>query len=224
MQRILLTTLFLLVGAFSVWSYASGGIMKLMFEPAIEPAARLAGIRGYVNSWGSTAPLGYTLLVIMETILAPIPGAILYMPGGALFGWVVGGTLSLVGNVFGSGIACQIMRVFGRNRLERFLEEATIKKYQTILERRGIWIIFLLRVNPFTSSDFVSYAAGLTRLPVWKVMFGTFLGMTPLCFVQAYFAEEVLTTFPGLVYPIILIGASYGVYVVFLIRKLARHS
>jgi uncharacterized membrane protein YdjX (TVP38/TMEM64 family) len=224
MRRILAIAFLLLLCAFSVWSYQNDGIMSLMFEPNIEPVDRLTRIQDYFASWGLAAPLGYMLLVAIETILAPIPGAVLYMPGGALFGWFFGGTLSLTGNIIGSGIACQIMRALGRSRLERFLEDGSIKKYQTILEKRGIWIIFVLRVNPFTSSDFVSYAAGLTRLPVWKVMFGTFLGMTPLCYLQSYFAEELLTTFPRLVYPLILIGVAYGVYVAILVRRLARRS
>jgi len=73
-----------------------------------------------------------------------------------------------------------------------------------------------------TSSDLVSYAAGLTRLPVWKVMTGTAMGMAPLCFIQSYFAEELLTSFPRLIFPLIFIGVAYSVYVCILIRRLAR--
>ena len=221
MKRPVVAALFLTMVGYALWSYATDGILNLIFAPDIDAEARLTSIQNYFETWGPAAPVGYMLLVSLEVILAPIPGTVLYLPGGALFGWFVGGAMSLVGNVIGAGIACQIMRVLGRGYLERYLETSALKKYQGILEARGLWIVFLLRVNPLTSSDIVSYAAGLTSLPVWKVMAGTFLGMAPLCFIQSYFAEELLTSFPRLVYPLILIGVAYTVYVCLFIRRLA---
>jgi uncharacterized membrane protein YdjX (TVP38/TMEM64 family) len=208
----------------AVWSYTSGGTLHLMLSPGIDGETRFTRIQEYFQSWGPGGPIAYKLLVTTEVILAPIPGTILYLPGGALFGWWIGGTMSLAGNVIGAGIACQIMRVVGRSYLERYLESESLKKYQSILESRGLAIVFLLRVNPLTSSDLVSYAAGLTRLPLWKVLTGTFLGMAPLCFIQSYFAEELLTSFPRLVYPLLLIGLAYTVYVCFLLRQIARKA
>ena len=222
MKRALVAALLLALVGYAVWSYATGGAVNLLFSPGVDSEARLTGIQEYFKSWGPAAPLAYMLLVMLEVILAPIPGTVLYLPGGAIFGWSLGGTMALAGNMVGAGIACQIMCALGGNYLERYLEAAALKKYRGILERRGLWIVFLLRVNPLTSSDLVSYAAGLTRLPVWKVMMGTMMGMAPLCFIQSYFAEELLTSFPRLVYPLILIGIVYAAYVCVLIRRLAR--
>jgi hypothetical protein len=88
-----------------------------------------------------------------------------------------GGTISLAGNVLGEGIVCQIKRTIGRQRIERYLERPTLQKYLAVIEARGLSVVLLLRINPFTSSDLVSYAAGLTRIPIWKVMAGTLFGM-----------------------------------------------
>ena len=175
----------LALGAYGAWSYATDGVMHFALSPSVEPVERLLAIQRFFESWGLAAPVGYVLLVVAEVILAPIPGAVLYLPGGAIFGWVLGGALSLAGNVIGAGLACQIMRSLGRSYLERYLERTSLKKYEQALERRSISIIFLLRVNPLTSSDLISYAAGLTRIPLWKVGLGTLLGMAPLCFIQS---------------------------------------
>ena len=83
-------------------------------------------------------------------------------------------------------------------------------------------MVFLLRVNPLTSSDLVSYAAGLTHLSVWKVMLGTLAGMAPLCFAQAYLAEGLLAAFPGLVYPLVAACAVYAFVVLWVLSKLLR--
>ena len=222
MKRILITVLLALLVSYSVWSYLTGGIVNLLLDPGISSELRLIRIRHYFEAWGGAGPLAYMLIVTIEVVLAPIPGTMLYLPGGVIFGWFVGGTMSLAGNVLGAGIACQVMRTLGGRYAESFIERRALKKYETLIERRGLWFILLLRVNPLTSSDLVSYAAGLTRLPVWKVMTGTLLGMAPLCFVQAYFAQEIFTIFPRLIYPLILIGILYALYVVKIIRQMAR--
>jgi len=46
--------------------------------------------------------------------------------------------------------------------------------------------------------------------------------MAPLCFVQAYFSQEIFTAFPRLIYPVILAGAGYLIFVVHVLRQLAK--
>jgi len=222
MKRALFASIFIIIILGCAWSFASGGIMRTLLAPGVAGESRLAGVRDYFESWGAAGPLAYMVVVIVEVVLAPIPGTLLYLPGGVIFGWFVGGMASLAGNVIGAGLACQIMRSLARSRIEPYLEKSELSRYETVLETRGLWIVFLLRVNPLTSSDLVSYAAGLTRVPAWKVMGGTLLGMAPLCFIQAYFAQEVFTIFPGLIYPLVLIGVIYLLYVIRLLRKLVR--
>jgi uncharacterized membrane protein YdjX (TVP38/TMEM64 family) len=222
MKRILITISLVLLVSYAVWSYLTGGIVDLLLEPGIPSELRLTRIQRYFEAWGRAGPLAYMLVVTIEVVLAPIPGTLLYLPGGVVFGWLVGGTMSLAGNVLGAGIACLITRTLGGSYVESFIERNALKKYESIIERRGLWFVLLLRVNPLTSSDLVSYAAGLTRLPVWKVMTGTLLGMAPLCFIQAYFAQKIFTIFPRLIYPLLLIGILYTLYVIKIIRQMAQ--
>jgi uncharacterized membrane protein YdjX (TVP38/TMEM64 family) len=221
MKRTLFVLSLLLMVCGVAWSYRTGGIMHVLLDPQIESTARLARIQDYFDGWGLVAPGVYLLVVIAEVILAPIPGTLLYLPGGLIFGWLVGGSVSLAGNVLGAGIACQVVRIVGSRRIERYLERPALQKYLAVIEARGLWIVFLLRINPLTSSDLVSYAAGLTRIPVWKVMAGTFAGMAPLCFAQAYFSQEIFTAFPRLIYPLILAGVGYLIFAAHIIRQLA---
>ena len=79
---------------------------------------------------------------------------------------------------------------------------------------------FLLRVNPLTSSDIVSYMAGAVGVPVWRVALGTFIGMAPLCYAQAYLAEQIFEILPGAVYVLVAAGLIYvAALVVWLTRK-----
>jgi uncharacterized membrane protein YdjX (TVP38/TMEM64 family) len=207
------------LAASALWSYWQGGIASRILEPDISSAERIVIVQQYIQSWGIAGPLVYVAMVAVEVVVAPIPGAILYAPGGLLFGGFWGGLLSLIGNVLGAGIACRLMQVFGRSRLAWMWEKEHFQVLDGRLARAGVWVIAALRVNPMTSSDLVSYAAGLTSISTWKVMLGTLIGMAPLCWAQAYLADELLTAFPRLLYGMLVACAVYAVVAVLALRR-----
>ncbi len=207
-----------------VWSWSTDGIVAVVSSHELSSADKLQSVREYFLSFGLAAPLVYVLFVTVEVIVAPIPGAILYAPGGVIFGAYWGGLLSLVGNVVGAGIACWAMRTMFGEAATRYVDAHALQKYERRLANSGLWVILLLRLNPLTSSDLVSYAAGLTSIPVWKVMLATAIGMAPLCWTQAWIADELLTVFPRLLYPLIVACVIYLVVVVYVLRRLARET
>ena len=213
-----------LLVSLTIWSYASGGFAWVVLSPGVRGADKVAYIREYFLAWGSVAPLIYTLIVVVEVIVAPLPGTMLYVPGGLIFGWFVGGLATLTGNIIGAAICCAIAQRLGRPYAERFFSRESIAKYDALLARNAVWVILLLRINPLTSSDLVSYAAGFTSMPLWKVVLGTALGMAPLCFLQAYFAEEIFTRFPVLLYPLVIVSVLYASYAVWVLMRLRSDS
>ncbi len=207
-----------LVGAV-VYSYLQDGLAGIVLRRDIASAERIALIQQYIQSWGIVGPLVYVAMVSVEVVVAPIPGAILYAPGGLLFGGFWGGLLSLIGNVLGAGIACRLMQLVGRSQLEWMWEAEQLQVLDKRLAAAGVWVVAALRVNPLTSSDLVSYAAGLTSISTWKVMLGTLIGMAPLCWAQAYLADELLTTFPHLIYVMIVACAIYAILAAIALRR-----
>ena len=120
-----------------------------------------------------------------------MPGPLLYAPAGAIFGGLMGGTLSLIGNVTGAGIASWLGRALGESWVSRHTTGAQAARIRERVVSRGPWVIFLLRINPLTSSDLVSYVAGAMGVPVRHVVIGTLAGMAPLCFAQAFLAASL---------------------------------
>ena len=201
-------------------SYFADGIAGKLLSTTLSSEAKLEALRTFFDRWGPWAPLAYLGMVTIEVVIAPIPGAFLYLPGGLVFGGFWGGWLSLAGNVLGAGISCQLMRSLAGARLTTWFDAHKLQRVEQLIQRRGFGIIVLLRVNPLTSSDLVSYAAGLTRVRVSTVMLGTLVGMAPLCFAQAYLAESLFDSFPWLVWPLVLVCVVYVVVVSGAIWKL----
>lgn len=186
----------------------------------LSTAEQLAAMKQLFEQAGAFAPLVYLVFVTIEVVVAPIPGLMLYAPGGILFGPVMGGGLALLGNVLGAGIACSITRRIGGGWLVQFFDADRLEQTQRMIERHGTWIVVLLRLNPVTSSDLVSYAAGFSRISVFRVMLGTAIGMAPLCFVQAWLAESVITAAPWLLYPLVAACLAYALVVCVVLKRL----
>jgi len=211
-----------LLGALLTWSYSTGGLVHVLLTSEFSAEEKVAALRAFFERFGVGAPLAYVGFVTVEVVIAPIPGTMLYAPGGVIFGGFWGGLLSLAGNGIGAGMACMLVRAILGERAETYLSRSTLAPYEASITRRGAWVIFLLRVNPLTSSDLVSYAAGFTTLSVWKVMLATIAGMAPLCFAQAYLADGLLTAYPQLIYPLLTLCAVYAVVVLCVLTKLFK--
>ena len=222
--RWLLLLVVSLLFAASAYSWQSEGIVRELTRSDRSAADKVASLQTFFRECGVCAPLVYVGFVMVEVIIAPIPGLMLYAPGGLIFGPILGGLLALIGNVLGAGFACRMTRGIIAPWTQSVAETETIAKIQTQLQQRGSWLIFWLRVNPLTSSDLVSYAAGLTRIPIWQVMLATACGMAPLCFVQSWLSESVFTAFPKLIYPLLGAGLVYLCVVIVLLFNLKRKA
>ena len=194
---VLLLILVCALAAWAVHSYWTAGFVYVLATGTPGQGPWLERVRTTVASWGSLAPIVYTLAVVVEVIVAPIPGTLLYAPAGAIFGGFVGGSLSLVGNVAGAAICSGIGQMLGERILAKRVDGSELGKYRTLLEQRGLWLVLLLRLNPLTTSDLVWYAAGVAGVPAWKVAVGTLFGLGPWCYLQSYFAERVFELVPG---------------------------
>lgn len=211
----------LMIG-WAVWSYETGGLVHVLAAVPPEGQSRLHVLREYVLAWGPLAPLAYIGTVAVEVVIAPIPGTLLYAPGGVIFGGLAGGALSLVGNVLGATLATYLARTFGAEWFARRHHAGRLARYRRRLAERGAWIIFLLRVNPLTSSDLVSYAAGVAGVSPARVALGTFFGMAPHCFLQAYLAASIFEALsPRVLVLLALAGAAAFVAVVLWRRRVA---
>lgn len=206
-----------------IWSWIGGGIVGVLLDRDVPNAAKLEHVRHVFDGFGVLAPVAYVAAVVVEVVVAPLPGLALYAPGGLIFGGFWGGLLSLIGNVIGAGIAFSLARTLGQETASRYLESSALAATERRLAARGTWIVFLIRVNPLTSSDLVSYAAGLSSMRLRDLLLGTTAGMAPLCWIQAYAASGLVEAFPWLIEPLLALALAYVIAAVWLLRRLAAH-
>ncbi|MFN9718146.1 MAG: TVP38/TMEM64 family protein [Planctomycetota bacterium] len=205
-------------------SWLDGGIVAQVASPERTNAERIHAMVAMFQAMEPWAPFAYITFTCVEVVVAPIPGLMLYAPGGLVFGPVTGGVLAIVGNTLGAGLSCWLARSFGDRWIQRMASDSGFSRFQTLIERRGFWILFLLRLNPLTSSDLLSYAAGMTRMPTWQVMCASGLGLAPLCLLQSWLSDSIFHRWPFLFWPLIISAMFYIVVVVAVISRILRQK
>ena len=201
-----------------LYSYLSQGIFYSLVHNDIE------SLIIYVNSFGFFSAIIFVLLVILEVVLAPIPPLVLYIIGGALFGSFFGGILTLTGNLVGSLIDFRLARRLGRDFVEKRTNPKIRKKFDKFSEKHGGLTLFLLRLNPLTTSDLFSYLAGLTKMKTWRFLLATGLGLIPLIFVQTYLGDFFLKENPIFLWAALILGLLYLLLFFYLILKSFRKN
>jgi len=205
-------------------SWRTGGVVADLVSTELTAADRVERLQSFFRDAGALAPLAYVIFVIAEVVIAPIPGLMLYAPGGLIFGPWYGGALALVANMIGAGLSCSLTRSLNSRWLDRIAGHESMENLQDVLNRRGLRMIVLLRLNPLTSTDLLSYAAGFTRIPVWHVMLATGLGMAPLCFVQSWLSDSIFNRWPNLLWPLLIAGLIYLIVVVIVLVKMVKQK
>ena len=126
-------------------------------------------VKDFVKSYGPYAAVISFLLMILQSIAAPLPSFLITFANANLFGWVKGAILSWTSAMVGATLCFYIARILGRDAVEK------------LTSRRG-----LARLLPFISFDIVSYAAGLTSISFLEFIVATGLGQLPATIIYSY--------------------------------------
>ncbi len=152
----------------------------------------LDAVKEYILSFGIWAPIISFLLMIFQSVAAPLPAFLITFANAALFGWVKGALLSWSSAMAGAVLCFYISKIYGRNTAEKFSSRFALEEIDKFFEKYGNYAILIARLLPFISFDLVSYAAGLTSIGFWSFFWATGLGQLPATVVYSY-AGEMLT-------------------------------
>ena len=140
----------------------------------------------YLRSYGKQAAVVSFVLMILQSIAAPIPAFLITLSNAAIFGWVKGAMLSWSSAMAGAALCFFLARALGRDAVERLTSKGAMESVDVFFERYGKYAILICRLLPFVSFDFVSYGAGLTNMGFWSFFIVTGIGQLPATIVYSY--------------------------------------
>lgn len=143
-------------------------------------------VRDFVASYGAYATVISFLLMIFQSIAAPLPAFLITFANANLFGWWQGAILSWTSAMAGAVVCFYIARILGRDVAEKLTSKSGLAQIDTFFEQYGKNTILICRLLPFISFDIVSYAAGLTSMSFMSFFIATGIGQLPATIVYSY--------------------------------------
>jgi uncharacterized membrane protein YdjX (TVP38/TMEM64 family) len=141
--------------------------------------ASRASLLALFSAYGDASSYLFLLLQILQVLVAPIPGQVLGLLGGSLFGFWPGLLLSVLGLTIGSAIAMGSSRLLGETVVRRFVPAPILARFDHLAGANGLWSFFLIFLLPVFPDDAVCFMAGLTRLPLHRLLLVCALGRLP---------------------------------------------
>jgi uncharacterized membrane protein YdjX (TVP38/TMEM64 family) len=139
----------------------------------------------WVDSLGALAPLAFIAIYNVATVLL-IPGSVLTLGSGILFGLGWGTLYVIVAATLGATIAFWIGRNFARGWVSRQLEK--YPKFEAIdraVAGQGFKIVALVRLSPLFPFNLLNYAFGITQVSLKDYVLGS-VGMIPGTILYVY--------------------------------------
>jgi uncharacterized membrane protein YdjX (TVP38/TMEM64 family) len=209
--------------------FAAGALLLLLRELGGTLPRFAEWVEG-LGFWGPGAfVLGYAVAAV-----ALLPGSLLTLAAGALFGLARGTAYVLVGATLGACLAFLIARYLARGAVERRISaHPRFAAVDRAIGGEGLKIVFLLRLSPVFPYNVLNYALGLTRVRFRDFLLAS-VGMLPGTLLYVYYGKVLgdvaaaasgATVERGTAYWVTLgLGLAATVAVTFVVTRAARRA
>ncbi|VAW76794.1 DedA family protein, putative [hydrothermal vent metagenome] len=159
-------------------------LCAVLFRDSLDASA----LDQWVKNAGGAGPALFIFLYMVATVLF-LPGSIITLAGGALFGPFWGTLYNTVGATIGATAAFLITRYLTSAWVEKKLEsnaEGRISKIIQGVDNEGWRFVAFVRLVPIFPFNVINYAMGLTNIKVAHYVLTSFICMLPGTFAYSY--------------------------------------
>jgi len=196
----------------------AGITLAVMYRAQFDAAA----LQGWIEGAGLAGPLLFMLIYALGTVFF-LPGSVLTLAGGALFGPVLGTFYNLTAATIGATLAFLIARYLAGDWVER-KTGGRMKQLKQGVEGEGWRFVAFVRLVPLFPFNLLNYALGLTRIKLSHYIIASYLCMLPGAIAYTYLGyagREAIAGGEGLIQKALLALALLAL-VAFLPRIIGR--
>lgn len=177
---------------------AARNIFVVVAVGAILVVARWFGVVGalrslleWISSLGAIGPVVFIASYIVACVLF-IPGSIMTIGAGIVFGVVRGSIYVSIGATAGATLAFLIGRYLARDWVAAKLAgNSTFREIDAAVGREGWKIVGLTRLSPVFPFNLLNYSYGLTRVSLRDYVIASSIGMLPGAVMYCYIGSLV---------------------------------
>ncbi len=138
----------------------------------------------WVGDFGAAGPLVFMLVYALGTVLF-LPGSVITMAGGALFGPLWGTFYNLTGATVGAALAFLVARYLAADWVARKAGGRTRQLIDGV-EQEGWRFVAFVRLVPLFPFNLLNYALGLTRIRFGHYVLTSYVCMLPGAIAYTY--------------------------------------
>ena len=173
----------------------AGLIVLSVNEPLREALGESLGrFRG--SAWG---PVAFAAVYALACLV--LPGSLITLAAGTLFGVVVGTAVVSLSSVTGASLAFWLGRTLARGLVEKPLAgNPRFRALDQAVAAGGFKIVLLTRLSPLFPFTLLNYAFGLTKVRFRDYVLASWIGMLPGTVMYVYLgsvAENLASVFAG---------------------------
>jgi len=140
----------------------------------------------WIENAGPKGPIFFFILYVIATVFL-LPGTILTLGAGAVFGVVKGSILVSISSTAGATAAFAAGRYLARKKVEQRIEtNATFQAMDKAVGKEGWKIVGLTRLSPVFPFNVLNYAFSLTRISLRDYVLASWVGMIPGTILYVY--------------------------------------
>ncbi|WP_413431684.1 VTT domain-containing protein [Crateriforma spongiae] len=182
---------------------------------------------GDLGMWG---PVVLAAIYIIATVLF-VPGTILTLAAGAIFGLAIGTATVSVGSTVGASLAFLIARYGARKKVASMAQHNRhFGAIDQAIEEGGWKIVALLRLSPAIPFNLQNYLYGLTPVGFWPYVVASWIAMLPGTFLYVYIGHVTGAAIAGdrerspVEWAMLIVGLLATVAVTVYVTRLARRK
>ncbi|OGY78990.1 MAG: hypothetical protein A3B74_03835 [Candidatus Kerfeldbacteria bacterium RIFCSPHIGHO2_02_FULL_42_14] len=145
-------------------------------------------LRLFIDRAGIFGPLVIIFVMVLETVVAPLPGIFLPTISGFFFGFWLGSLYAYIGDVLGACVAFSLARHFGQPFVQRIASQETVERSQILINKYSRYL-FILYAVPIFPIDIVSLLLGISPLPFRRFLTIILLAFVPNILLLNFFGD-----------------------------------
>jgi uncharacterized membrane protein YdjX (TVP38/TMEM64 family) len=185
------------------------GKKKLIIAAAVVAVIFIAGTLLFQQIPATVSAPLFVLVVIVEVVIAPIPGGAIGYMGAARFGFWQAWPMLYIGNIIGTALVFTLARRYGAPLFEENTSSKTRERYDRLLDGHPALLWFFYTI-PLIPVDVLSVLAGLSHMSRRRFFTIAFTGYFFYTAIVAYVGSS-LARFIGITDALSVIGAVFVV-------------
>lgn len=172
------------------WFWPALVVVGLILAYTLLPLKTWLGDAGAaVRGLGALGVVLYMVSYVLLTMLF-FPAAIMALLAGFAWGAIDGFAVAIPSATLAAVTGFATSRYLFHGRFRAWvMHRPRAAAIDEAVNRRGPWLVLLLRFSPVAPFPLLNYALGLARIPLWQFALATFFGMMPISFLYTYTAD-----------------------------------